>query len=422
MVTSEEDEKRKSEMPETADSPETDQTKMSDDPQAEEPDAGIDTVEANAEEPQEDTYATSSVEAQPDADEPVTEDQPADEETLHQESTPVPEASPTATAEKRGGFVPALIGGVLAAAIGFGAAYWGVLATDSDDGAIEALRAEMAEKDAAIESLRTDLAGQTEAVQGAQAALGDATAATTASVDEVSTRVDGMAEALSALDDRLTALEKRPIEESVSPEAIAAYEREIDTLRASVSEQRAEFEALLTEARETRASAEDTAQQSSARAALGEIRAAIDAGAPFAGSLAEYEAATGESAPEALAVVSESGPPTLAALQASFPDAARGALAAARAGATEESGSMRAFFEKQLGARSIQPRDGDDPDAVLSRAEAELRSGALQSALSELDALPEAAKSELSDWIGQARTRIDALESADGLATQLTQD
>ncbi|PJE34836.1 hypothetical protein CVM52_20190, partial [Pseudooceanicola lipolyticus] len=68
-----------------------------------------------------------------------------------------------------------------------------------------------------------------------------------------------------------------------------------------------------------------------------------------------------------------------------------------------------------LGARSVEPRAGDDPDAILSRAEAAVSTGQLQQALDELAALPDAAKPALADWIDSAQRRIAAKQAATAL-------
>jgi len=112
------------------------------------------------------------------------------------------------------------------------------------------------------------------------------------------------------------------------------------------------------------------------------------------------------------------GVATLAGLQNTFPDDARTALnaairAQAEAGQTDR---FTAFLRTQLGARSLEPKDGDDADAVLSRAQAALKSGDVAGALSELESLPEAAKSEMAGWIKTARARQAAVGAAKVLA------
>ncbi len=77
-----------------------------------------------------------------------------------------------------------------------------------------------------------------------------------------------------------------------------------------------------------------------------------------------------------------------------------------------------AFLRTQLGTRSLEPKAGDDADSVLSRAEAALRQGDIATALTELDALPEAGQPALAEWRAQAETRKAALDAG----AVLTQD
>ncbi len=67
----------------------------------------------------------------------------------------------------------------------------------------------------------------------------------------------------------------------------------------------------------------------------------------------------------------------------------------------------------------MEPRAGDDPDAVLSRAEAALTAGQLAQALEEIAALPEPALAAMADWTARARQRVSALEAVETLAQSL---
>jgi len=177
---------------------------------------------------------------------------------------------------------------------------------------------------------------------------------------------------------------------------------------------------MTSRAREMEDSAEETAEATMRRAALSRIQTALDTGGSFADALADL-GATGVSVPEALSRHADGGIPTLTDLQAAFPQAARAALAAARSEAvgSGETGGLTAFLRTQLGARSLEPREGDDPDAVLSRAEAAARDGRLIDALAEIEALPKVAKAELSNWAVLAGRRLDAVDAAQKLAEEL---
>ena len=61
---------------------------------------------------------------------------------------------------------------------------------------------------------------------------------------------------------------------------------------------------------------------------------------------------------------------------------------------------------------------GDDADAVLSRAGAAVAEGRIEAALTELSALPEAARDAMSDWIAGAQARVGAEAAVTRLQTQ----
>lgn len=76
------------------------------------------------------------------------------------------------------------------------------------------------------------------------------------------------------------------------------------------------------------------------------------------------------------------------------------------------------FLRAQTGIRSVAPREGDDPDAVLSRANAEVEAGQIGAALDEIQALPDAAKSapSMADWIAGATAYRDAQSALSDLS------
>lgn len=165
------------------------------------------------------------------------------------------------------------------------------------------------------------------------------------------------------------------------------------------------------EARAAALAEQATATAAAARrlAALDRIAAAFDSGAPFTAAAADL----GADLPPALADHAQTGLPTLPELQASFDDAARAALEDALRANMGESWTDRVsnFLRSQTGLRSLTPREGNDPDAVLSRAEAALTEGRLSDALAELAAMPEAGKPALAGWIAEATVRTAAEEA-----------
>jgi len=180
-----------------------------------------------------------------------------------------------------------------------------------------------------------------------------------------------------------------------------------------MDELRAEIGAMTAEAEAKRASAEMTAQEALRRSAMSQILTSLETGSGFAEAI-ESLSATGVNVPEAL-VAQAAGVPTVAGLSADFPEAAREALAAARTAEGSESGGFGAFLKSQLGARSLEPREGTDPDAVLSRMEAAAREGRLGDVMAEAEGLPEEAKAPLQDWLDSAKARQAATEAAEAL-------
>lgn len=179
-------------------------------------------------------------------------------------------------------------------------------------------------------------------------------------------------------------------------EDLAAFQAQLATLQQELDAQRAAVAEAESRTAEMTAAAE--AQQAAllTEAALARVRAAVTAGGGFAGPLAELEQAGVAEIPPALVAVSDAGVKSLPQLQDSFPAAARVALETAIK-AEADSGSamdrLGKFLQSQTGARSLAEREGDDPDAILSRAEARLSEGNVEAALAEIATLNEAGPS-----------------------------
>ncbi|MDQ2090350.1 COG4223 family protein [Marimonas arenosa] len=337
-------------------------------------------------------------------------------DTTDRADAPAPVPQPEQVVIRKGGFLPMLLGGAAAALIGFGAARY-VLPEGwpwpgaRDDAFEQAVAARLDAQDTAVAEVRAaipvlpDLSPLETRIAEFEQALQDALTA----VQSASARLD-------TLEAQLTELEKRPMTEAVSPAAVQAYENELKALQQAVAAQRAEIEKLAAEAAQKEANAEVTAQEAMLRAALNRIQTALDAGTGFADAVDTLRAAN-VALPDVLVQTADAGVFTRAELADRFPAAARAALSVARQ--QESGGGLGRFLANQLGARSLEPREGDDADAVLSRAEAAVRDGRITDALAELDALPEPARAEMADWLSRARNRLDALAAAETLAAQL---
>ena len=153
------------------------------------------------------------------------------------------------------------------------------------------------------------------------------------------------------------------------------------------------------------AKVQEAAAQAVAMAAQSTLRSALDTGVP-------YVAAAGTlNLPPILADNAQTGIPSLLTLKDSFPAAARTALEAALRADMGQTWSQRVanFLRSQTGARALAPREGNDPDAILSRMEAALSRADLSGALTESAALPPAALDAMQPWLDAANLRALAL-------------
>ena len=341
--------------------------------------------------------------------------------------TPKPSEPHRAGRSAVGGAVGLITGGIIAAVIGFGAARYvvpegwpfpGVApAEDPVVMAVEAQGIELAQLGQALAGLEGRVSAQE-----SDTGLADAQAAIRARIDTLQTSLSDSGSRIDALSGRLDVLEKMAPEGSAAAQTAAeAYARELANLREMFAGELDKVEAAQADAAALEASAAEAAKAAAGRAALARVTAALDTGRPFDLPLADLAAATGVAVPAALAEAATTGVPTLSALQEAFPPVAREALDAAIRAAVAD-GSMNrytAFLRTQLGTRSLEPQQGDDADAVLSRAEDALRQGRIAEALTELEALPEAAQAPLAAWRTQAQQRLDALTAGSALAEQM---
>jgi hypothetical protein len=350
------------------------------------------------------------------------DDQPAplQEEPPHARLAEAPATPPPAPRSGgAGAFVGMVLGGIVAAGAGFGLARFmpNLLASGGDD----VLAATVAAQAEEIAALRAELAALPPPDSGIAARL-DALEAAPALAD-----VAGLAERIAAMEAGLADAMARPAAGAAGPDVRA----ELDALQAQIAalgaggsvpaDVIAAAEAAEARLKAAEASATAMAQQAEAAAsaarksaALDRISAALDSGAPFAAALPEL----GADLPPVLQDNAALGLPTVADLADSFPEAARMALEAALRANMGESWTDRvsSFLRSQTGLRSLTPREGNDPDAVLSRAEAALAQGRVAEAITELAAMPEAGKPALADWLALAQTRVDAEAAVAALA------
>lgn len=339
----------------------------------------------------------------------ATDDKDTAAETRAETST---EDHPTETVtnptrERDSGFVPLIFGGAVAAALGVAGSQLGLIGgNDSQTAELRQQIKTQQDRIAALESRKAPI---------------DSAALDTLRGD-VEGRFGMLETSLIEMQKNIASLEARPIFSGNADIDTAAYEKQLITLQQSVQEQRSEIDTLLQNARSVEEATAQTARKAAAQSALARIVSALDTGDSFATPLEDLKNA-GVDIPAALSATADKGVSALSNLQSDFPTAARAALAAARSGGESgESSGVGAFLKYQLGARSVTPRDGDDPDAVLSRAEAAVKGGDLGAALTELNTLPSAAQDAMSDWVSRATTRAEARDAATALSQSLTEN
>lgn len=344
----------------------------------------------------------------PAVDDPLADPVPEVAQAAPAQTTPpLPPPAAVAPVPRRSGWAGPVLGGVIAAGLGFGLAQYLPFSNMATVGVsaeeLAAVRAELDSLKAAIAVLPgADLGGLTERLDALERRVADA------AVPD-----------LAPIEGRIAALESRPVGSLSAADAatLASLQAEVAAMKAGgisqaqVEAANAALQAKLDEAMAAaaalQASAAETATKSAERAALLQISAALDSGAPFGSAVTALQ---GAALPEVL-TANAGGIPSLKSLQDGFPQAARLALDAALkdqmgTGWTER---VTSFLRTQVGARSLTPKAGDDPDAVLSRAEAALSAGDVGAALAEVDKLPDVARSAIAGWRVGADLRQQAL-------------
>lgn len=330
---------------------------------------------------------------------------------------------PQVIVQKKGGTGAMILGGVIAAALGFGAAIYleQGSAIFPQSKANEAFRAEAGEKLASLEGSVSNIEAQVKMNSDKVGALtselsqGPDLKAMETSLAALTGSVATLDEKLADLDARFSNLTQDTVSAALSQDVVDAYQKELADLQASLKSQREQVEAMVATAQAKEAEVAEISQNTLTRAALTRVDTALQSGRPFAAALSEYEAVIGEAAPVELSQFAQDGLTPVSELTESYVDHARAALAAARAREGSGGSGIGNFLKTQLQARSITPKDGDDADAVLSRAEAALKDGRLSDTLAELDTLPEASKAEMSPWMAAAKARQDALNTIETL-------
>ena len=354
-----------------------------------------------------DVASTDEVADKANVEEKAVEDvEVKDSETVDaevvEEISPEPAVVP-AEAKEGSGFFPLLLGGVIAGGIGFGIATF--------------LQPE--DNSAQMTELLNSQAEQAEQISDLQAQLENLPTPDVS--DQIATGLGDLPDQITEIQDRLQVVERQPnADGTLSETALAAYQAELDALRAELDEQQsavmsaasqagADLAAARAEAERLEQEALAAAEAAVARAAINRIATAVDTGAPFADALGDLDTSD---VPVAFMDAAETGVTTSADLKDDFPAAARAALATARSeGESDDAGGLSGFLLSQFNVRSTSPQEGSSPDAILSRAEAAVKEDRVADALAEIEALPEVARAEITEWTARAQERADVLDA-----------
>ncbi|AGT07653.1 COG4223 family protein [Paracoccus aminophilus] len=186
-----------------------------------------------------------------------------------------------------------------------------------------------------------------------------------------------------------------------------------DQIKTAAEQAQSQIAAAQAEADRVRQETESVGRRAQVAAAVASLQTALETGGNLAGGLGDLKAA-GVDAPPALSA----DLPSLAAIQGGFDAAARAGLRASLKAESQGGGALGAignFLRVQTGARSVEARDGSDPDAILSRAGASVRAGDLAAALGDIATLPQAGQDAMAAWVAQAKRWADARAALAGL-------
>jgi hypothetical protein len=322
--------------------------------------------------------------------------------------------------------LPFLVGGVLAGGIGFGAAVLPAYLNPSDPltpilSAQDTLSEQLAQQGARITQIEakptpkdhTDkIFAMTEAIETLRS-----------DIDQRQASIEAQLQALAG---RLMEVEKQPLTQNVSPQAIEAYESELAKLRSDLAQvaqlSSAQIEQTKNEAEKLQKTTNAQARIGTITSALNAIRAAAENGAGYQAALSDLIATTDLDLPKALQAHAKTGVTQLGDVQDEFTQAARAALKAIRLAKGPQTGENRllAFLKAQFGVRPLEPQAGTSAEAVLSRAQAAVTEGDLKAALSELSTLPPLGQDHLQDWFVAAQNRLAVQDALAELSAALS--
>jgi len=252
------------------------------------------------------------------------------------------------------------------------------------------------------------IAARMTALDGDVKTIGQRSDALAASVAEASKRADAAAAAVAALAQKVAAAPQPSVQKS-DFDALASRVTAVELSEKSM-------EAALAK----RPQGDDRAGRLAAAATA--LKSAVERGDAFAAELAALKALGAD--PKSVAVLepfASTGLPKPTVLAREFSDLQPALLRAAGAAPHDGGGfleKLQLHAEKLVRIHPVEEVAGDDPAAIIERAEVKTSRGDFAGALTELAALPEAARAPAAAWMKQAQMRVAALDAV----RQLTSD
>lgn len=271
---------------------------------------------------------------------------------------------------------------------------------------LAALDQRMAELGTQVEELRNAPAAEP---SGPPAELTDAIAQLRSSVDQQAQEI----EALRSQPAPRPEIDPQQIDQAVADRTAQLEEQ----LQSTVTQTQEQLQAAQEEAQRLQSEAETAGLRARGAAAVALLQSSLTTGTGREAAIADLQAA-GVQVPETFS----QDLPTLTELRSSFDPAARDALAASLRAESENQGTMGRlgnFLRVQTGARSVEAREGDDPDAILSRAAEKVQAGDIGAALTEIGNLPQPGQEAMAGWTGQAQAWMDAGAAVTQLGNEL---
>ncbi len=295
--------------------------------------------------------------------------------------------------------------------------------------AVDAATATSGDALGGVEELKTTVTGLTEKIASIESAVSSGGAGENAGLEALSARLDTLEQDVESKLAGGSGTSGTDLEAALAPtnkkinqfdgminafgSKILDVERKLDARINSLDEKMSGFDKKIAEAASQAEQSGGGNAVAAAIAAAG-LKSAIDRGGSFMAELEAF-ATVSEDQPllDALRDYAAAGVPTINQLSEDFPAVANQIVATGQ-GLAEDAGIADRLMASARSLVQVRPKGevkGDTPGAVAARVESRLLESDLDGAISEFEALPDAAKTEVADFADKMRARqaVDAL-------------